>query len=155
MPDAEISMLDRCSGRQLKELLALASIEAKTAPDWLLEVGDVEALEYLLAQLCAETGKSAGVLLQGVCCAETPVEILLEIKSAAKRMAAAAVTPAQKAAATLLYHLSVAAALGRYGRNISSKDPAARLPLYRELAVELADEELAGIFERAIARCSS
>lgn len=40
-------------------------------------------------------------------------------KSTAKRLAAAAQGHAQNAAATLLFHLFVAAALGRYGRNIS------------------------------------
>jgi hypothetical protein len=48
----------------------------------------------------------------------------------------------QKAAATLLYHLTAASALGCHGRIISSRDPAARLSLYQELAA---------IFEKAFA----
>jgi hypothetical protein len=79
------------------------------------------------------------------------VEVLVAIKSIAKRLAVAAEAHPQNAAATLLYHLSVASALGYHARNISSKDPAERLPLYKELAAELSDEELAAIFEKAIA----
>jgi hypothetical protein len=155
MTDTEISILDRCTGRQLKELLALASNDANATRSWLLEVGDLEALEYLLTSTCAGTGESAGALLHAICSADTPVEVLVAVKSSAKRLATAAEEPAQKAAATLLYHLAVAAALGRHGRNISSKDPVERLPLYQQLAAELSDNELAVIFEKAVAHLES
>jgi rubrerythrin len=155
MTDTEISILDRCTGKQLKELLALASNTANATRNWLLEIGDLDALEYLLTGMCAGTGESAGALLQAVCSADTPVEVLVGVKSSAKRLATAAEDPAQKAAATLLYHLSVAAALGRHGRNISSKDSLDRLPLYRELAAELTDDKLAAIFEKAVAHLDS
>lgn len=154
MPDTEISILDRCTGRQLKELLSLASTNAKEPRNWLLEIGDLERLEYLLSEICAGTTHSAGVLLQGVCAADTPFEVVVAIKNTAKSLAAAAITPAQNAAAALLYHLSVAAALGRYARNISSKPPAERLALYKELGAELSDDNLAAIFERAVGICS-
>jgi hypothetical protein len=155
MSDTEISMLDRCTGRQLKELLALASTDAKATRNWLLEIGDLEQLQYLLTEMCTGTGQSGGALLQAVCSPHTPVEVLVAIKSTAKRLAVAAEGPAQKAAATLLYHLSVASALGHHARNISSKDPAERLPLYKDLAAELSDDELAAIFEKAIASLPS
>jgi len=151
MADTEISILDRCSGRQLKELLALASTDTKMTRNWLLEIGDLEQLEYLLTEMCDGIGESAGSLVQAVCSPQTPVETLLAVKSTAKRLAVAAKAPAPKAAATLLYHLSVASALGHHGRNISSKDPSERLPLYRDLAAELSDGELTAIFEKAIA----
>ncbi|MGC9950994.1 MAG: hypothetical protein ABSF64_31920 [Bryobacteraceae bacterium] len=155
MSEVEISRLDHCTGRQLKELLALASTDERTARDWLLEIGDREQMEYLLTEMCAAIGQSGGELLRAVCSPDTPVEVLVSIKSAAKRLAAAADAPAQNAAATLLYHLSIASALGYHVQNISSKDVAGRLALYRDLAAELSDDEFAAIFEKAIAGAPS
>jgi len=108
-------MLDRCTGRQLKELLALASTDEKTAQNWLLEVGDVEQLEYLLTEMCAGTGQSGAALLKAVCLPDTPLDTLVAIKSTAKRLAVTAEGPRREAAATLLYHLTVAAALAARG----------------------------------------
>jgi hypothetical protein len=149
MPDIEISMLDHCTDRQLKELLALASTNVKATGGWLLEIGDSEQLENLLTDMCAGTGHSGGALLKAVCFPYTPVEALVAIKSVAKRLAVAAGSPAQNAAATLLYHLSVASALGHHAQNISSKDLAERLAFYKDLAAELSDDQLAAIFEKA------
>jgi hypothetical protein len=154
MPDTDISALDHCTDRQLKELLALASTDVKATRDWLLEIGDSERLEQLLTEMCGDAVPPGSALLQAACSADTPVETLVEIKSVAKRLAVAAEAPAQNAAATLLYHLAVASALGHHARNISSKDPAARLPLYKDLA-ELSDDDLAVIFEKAVARIAS
>jgi len=155
MSDTEISVLDHCTGRQLKELLALASTNARVTPNWLLEVGDAEQLQYLLTEMCSGTEHSGGALLEAVCSPDTTVEVLVAIKRIAKRLAVGAVAHPQNAAATLLYHLSVASALGYHKRNISSKDPAERLPLYKELAAELSDEDLTDIFEKAIASLPS
>jgi len=49
----------------------------------------------------------------------------------------------------------VAAAQGHQARNISSKDPGERLDLYKELGAKLFDEQLAAIFERALASFSA
>ena len=155
MPDIEISILDHCTGRQLKELLALASTDAKTTWDWLLEVGDSEQLEYLLTEMCTGIGQAAGALLRAACSPETPVDALVAVKSTAKRLAVAADGPRQKAAATLLYHLAVASALAHHARNISSKEPAERLALYKDLAAELSDEDLAAVFQMAVASFSA
>jgi|HubBroStandDraft_1064217.scaffolds.fasta_scaffold00789_10 hypothetical protein len=155
MLDAEISRLDHCTDRQLKELLALASPSAKSTRDWLLEIGDTEQLERLLTDMCAGTEQSGGELLQAVCSAETPVEDLIAIKRIAKRLAVSAEAPAQNAAATLLYHLSLASALANHSQDLSSKNPSERLPLYKDLAAELSDDRLAAIFEGAVARLLS
>jgi len=72
--------------------------------------------------MCTGTEQSGGALLRAVCSPDTPMEARVAIKSVAKRLASAAAAPAQNAAATLLYHLSVASALGRHGQNIPSKD---------------------------------
>jgi hypothetical protein len=151
MSDTEISMLDHCTDRQLKELLALASTSVRATRNWLLEIGDSERLEHLLTEMCTGAEQSGDALLQAVCSPDTPVEALVAIKSVAKRLAVAAAAPAQNAAATLLYHLSVASALGNHGQNISSKDPAERLAFYKDLAAELSDGQLAAIFEKAVA----
>jgi hypothetical protein len=161
MPDAEISMLDmlemldHCTGRQLKELLALASAHAKVKPNRLVEAGDSEQLRRLLAEMCCGAEPSGAALLEAVCSPDTTLEVLVATKRIAKRLAGSSETRPQSAAATLLYHLSVASALGYHNRNISSKDPAERLPLYEQLATELPDEELAAVFEKAIARLPS
>jgi len=49
----------------------------------------------------------------------------------------------------------VASALAHHARNISSRDPAERLPLYKDLAAELSDDQLAAVFEKAIASLPS
>jgi hypothetical protein len=151
MSDVDISMLEHCTDRQLRDLLELASTNVKATRDWLLEIGDSEQLEHLLTEMCAGTQQSGGPLLKTVCSPGTPVEALVAIKSIAKHLAAAAVAPAQRAAATLLYHLSVASALGHHGQNISAKESANRLALYKGLAAELSDDQLAAIFEKAVA----
>lgn len=145
MSDTDISSLDACSGQQLRDLLELASSEAKVTLNSLVEVGDSEQLEYLLTEMKADG------LLQAICSPRTPLEALVAIKSTAKQLTVAAEAPAQKAAATLLYHLSVASALAHHGQNISSKEPVERLALYKELAAELPDDDLAAIFEKAVA----
>jgi len=155
MSDIDISVLDRCTDRQLKKLLALASTNVKATRDWLLEIGESERLEHLLTEMCTGTEQSGAALLQTVCSADTSVEALVATKSIAKRLAVAATTSAQNAAATLLYHLSVASALGHHARNISSRNADERLPLYKYLAAELSDDQLAAIFEKAIASLPS
>jgi len=150
MLDIEISKLDHCTDRQLKDLLALAATNVKSTRDWLLEIGDAEQLEYVLTEMCTGTEQSGGALLQAVCSADTPVESLITIKRVAKRLAVSAGGPAQSAAATLLYHLSIASAQAYHSQDISSKNLSERLALYRDLAAELSDERLAAIFERAV-----
>ena len=97
MSDTEISMLDHCTDRQLKELLALASTSVRATRNWLLEIGDSERLEHLLTEMCTGTEQSGGALLRAVRSADTPVEALVAIKSVAKRLALTAEAPAQNA----------------------------------------------------------
>jgi hypothetical protein len=155
MAEIDISLLDRCSDRQLKELLALASTDVKLTRNSLLDIGDMEQLECVLSGMCTATGQSAGAPLQVICSPQTPIESLTAVKDTAKRLAAAAEGHRQKAAATLLYHLSIASALGQHRTNISSKDPSEHLILYKDLAAELSDDQLAAIFENAIANVPS
>jgi hypothetical protein len=152
MTDTDAVIVRDFSARQIRELLALAAVPAEGERNWLVEVGDRERLEALLTEMCSQSGQSGGALLDSVCAPETPVEVLVAVKDLAKSLAAKAAGNAQLAAATLLYHLSVASALGYHERTISSKAPLERTPLYQELASELSDEELAAIFRNAISR---
>jgi hypothetical protein len=152
MPDTVSSLVDRCTARQLKELLAFAASPAETAPEWLAEIGDRQRLESLLTEMCSGTDHSGIALLEAVCSPNTPVDVLVAVKDVAKRLAAAAQSKPQGAAATLLYHLSVASAFGHHGQNISAKNFVDRLALYEELATELSDEELASVFDQAVER---
>ena len=154
MPESDLSISKRFTGRQLRELLELGNFDARTTWDLVLEI-DRDRLVYLLTEMCADTGQSAEALLDAVCSPDTLVDVLAAVKSTAKRLSSVVESPAQKAAATLLYHLSVASALGHHSRNISSKDMAERLPLYRDLAAQLADDDLASIFEKALSRVAS
>ena len=155
MGDIGTSKPDHFTSRQVRELLALASSEADARQSWLLEIGDWEYLEVLLAEMCTGRGQEANELLQATCSPHTPIELLISVKNAAKRLAGYALTAEQKAAALLLYHLSVAAALANHGRNITSKDLAKRLTLYQDLAAGISDDVLATIFEKAIASLRS
>jgi hypothetical protein len=123
----------------------------KSRRDWLLEIGDAERLGQLLAEMCTGTEHSADKLVQAASSVETPLEALIAVKRTAKRLAVSAEGPAQSAAATLLYHLSLASALANHSQDISSKNTSERLALYKDLATELSDDRLAAVFERAIA----
>ena len=152
MSDVEYSFLEHCTGRQLNQLLELAASGAKSARDWVLEVGDWESMQALLASMCTGSEPSADGLLRATCSADTPLELLVSAKDIAKRFAAGAQDSAQNAAATLLYHLAIAAALAQFGRNISSNEATERRGLYEDLAAELPDDALAAVFEKAVAR---
>jgi hypothetical protein len=155
MPDTATSLVDRCTARQLKQLLAFAAGPAQAAPDWLGEIGDRQRIESLLTGMCTSTEHSGAALLEAVCSPDTPLDVLVTVKNVAKRLVAAATGKPQRAAATLLYHLSVASALACHGQSISARDSADRLGLYEELAAELSDEELASVFDQAVERFAS
>jgi hypothetical protein len=154
MPNTSDSRVQEFSARQIKELLALAAQPAETERDWLLKVGDRELLEAVLTEMCGRTGQSGEALVESVCSPETPIEVLIVVKDLAKGLAAKSLGNPQMAAATLLYHLSVASALGFHNQTISSKTQADRVQLYAELAGEFADEDLAAVFERAVEQSS-
>ena len=154
MSDKDSSIIGHFSAIQTKELLAIGSRPADTAETSLYEVGDCERLEMLLTEMCTGTGQSGAALLEAVCSPDTDTNVLVTAKNLAKSLAADAKDVPQKAAATLLYHLSVASALGYHGQRISSMGVAERLPFYRELVSELSDEALVAVFEKAISSVS-
>ena len=150
MPYKQESTDKHFSPHQAEKLLFLA-FSGHSLID-LTEMGDFDRLEFLLSQMSEPLGHPVGSLLEAVCSGTTAVETLVVIKAEAKRFVSTANTPAQKAAATMLYHLAIASALGNYGRFISSKDLSEALTLYARLADDLLDEELARVFRRAVSR---
>src|SRR5688572_32592307 len=150
MSDSRKTDVENCSARQLKELLGLAGGRTNEEHNWLLELGDRERLELLLTEMCSGTEQSGRVLLEAACSPDSSVDVLTTVKDVAKRLIQTAQDGHHRIAATLLYHLSVASALGYHGQVISTNAPVERLPLYEELALELADEGLAAVFERAV-----
>lgn len=155
MSDKDISPTYHLSAIQTKELLAIGSRPPETAETSLYDVGDCDRLEMLLTDMCSGTGQSGAALLEAVCSSDTDVNVLVTVKNLAKGLAAEAKDMPQKAAANLLYHLSVASAVGYHEQNISSMGLVERLPLYRELVSELSDEVLVAVFEKAISSASA
>jgi len=155
MSDKEMPTPSHLSALRTKELLAIGSRSAEATPNWLLEVGDYQLLEMLLTDMCSGTTQSGAALLDAVCSKDTPLDVLVHVKDLAKGLAKAAQDPRQEAAGMLLYHLSVASALGSHEQNISSMDAAARLPLYREFVAEICDDEISAVFERALQRMTA
>jgi hypothetical protein len=155
MPDKGIPTPSHLSELRTKELLTIGSRSTEAQPNWLLEVGEYQLLEMLLTDLCSGTSQSGAALLDAICSPDTPLDLLVQVKDLAKSLAKAGTDERQEAAALLLYHLSVASALGFHGQNISSMDAAARLPLYREFVAEICDDEISAVFERALARMTA
>jgi hypothetical protein len=155
MADEKTTMIDSFSQCQLRDLLALGANLPETAAEWLVEVGDWERLEALLTEMCVGADQSGRALLETVSSPDATLDMLVAVKNIAKRLATKAKDKPEKAAATLLYHLSVASALGQYHQSISSRDPVDQLPLFARLAEELFDDKLARVFARAVAQIRS
>lgn len=151
--DAQISR--QLSAVQTKDLLSIGSRATEPGQNWLFEVADFELMEMLLTDMRTGTIHSGAALMDAVCSPDTPVEALRAIKDLAKSLAKGTQAEDQQgAAATLLYHLAVASALGYHEENISSMDAAARLPVYREFVAEICDDSIGEVFEKALEELS-
>lgn len=134
---------------QLKALLALAQKSGRHGQ--FLPPG-MEARAELarhLTKLCGGSAPSGEALLSTLCALQTPLAALQGIKELAKSLSANAESESESAAATLVYHAAVAAALARHGRNISSRDAARRYELYEDLAALMAGSPLGQVFREA------
>jgi hypothetical protein len=109
-------------------------------------------LNRLLTELCAGKEGSGEVLLCTVAAQETTLQALQGTKEMAKALMADLASAAHRAAATLLYHAAVAAALARFGVNISSVSQESRVALYEDLAGVLGADPLGGVFRAAADR---
>jgi hypothetical protein len=110
---------------------------------------------HALAALCRETEHSAEALLSSVCEPRVALADLEVIKTSAKELLARANDDPERTAAALLYHLAVAAALARHGKNISSRSLHSRLGLYEKLADVWAGDPVGEVFRSAVDRLAS
>ena len=152
MSKSTITPAERWQTSQLRELLTLATDKPEGQGSLPASVKNREEFVRMLTELCEESEESGEILLSTVCSRETPVEALTGIKELAKTLLANASTDAHRAAATFLYHLAIAAALGRYGMNVSTVTPDSRLALYEDLASALAGDPLGEVFREAVDR---
>ena len=134
---------------QLKALLALARGSDRQANFLPAGLSNRAELGRHLSALCGESAESGEALVSTTCNRETPLPALIAIKDLAKTLVPKAGSETERAAATLLYHAAVAAALGRHGRNISSRSGSARVELFEDLAAYMAGDPLGQVFQEA------
>ncbi len=146
------TILDHCTPAQLKALLTLAAGpgEERTQPPW--QGLTPEDLTRLLSDLLTSQAGSGGLLLATVLSSETPVEALSGVKDLAKKFVEAPKSKAHHAAATILYHVTVAAAFAWHGKNISSRPIHTRCALYEDLATAFPEHPLSRVFRKAVER---
>lgn len=143
------AMIEHCSVAQLRALLMVAVEEPerkKPLAEGMPSRGD---LERCLRGLDAENAETAAGLLSARDLEGIPLPRLRQLKDVAKKLRVRASEPAERRAATFLYHLAAAAAWTVHGVNISSRSAPARAELYERLAEELADDDLARLLSRA------
>ncbi|OFW02560.1 MAG: hypothetical protein A3I61_17295 [Acidobacteria bacterium RIFCSPLOWO2_02_FULL_68_18] len=144
LDDSANVSVDDISPSQIARLLGLALDDAWSRTG----TGDgIALLERSLAQLCG--GRESSDLLMSALSDTTPLEGLRYIKAEAKRLLERAPRGPQRDAAKVLYHLSIAQALVRFGVAISRIPPAKRCPLYRAFAEAFGDHPVGQVFARA------
>jgi hypothetical protein len=84
----------------------------------------------------------------------TTVDELTEIKEQAKTFLTAAPDRRHRAAATLLYHVAVAAALVRHDAAISGRPIHRQQKLYEQYAATWAEHPIGGLFREAARRAA-
>lgn len=141
--------IERSEPWQLKALLALAQGSGRHGDFLPAGISNRAELARHLSTLCKDSTESGEVLLSAVCERETPLGALQGLKELAKLLTKKAATEHERAAATLLYHAAVAAALARHGQNISSRSATARYALYDDLAAFMAGDPLGEVFQEA------
>ena len=142
--------IGRCSPTQLKALLGLAAGDPGDQESLLTYIPDREQLQHLLSELCADAEQAGEVLLAMACARDASLEVLSGLKEFAKRLSKKAATEPQRTAATFLYHLAIAAAIGQHSVNLSSRPSETRLELYEDLATALAGDPMGHVFRKAI-----
>jgi hypothetical protein len=155
MPDASQSLTDHCTVDQLKALLTLALTpqpEGTPATPWAMSAAEFEAR---LAEAFEGAMIPGARALALVTAPDTPLAGLRSLKELAKNRAAHATGEAPRAAATLLYHAAIAAALGRHGVNISSRPAASRWALYEDLSAIFATHPFGQLFRQAADRIAA
>jgi hypothetical protein len=149
MPNTRSTSIEHCTPEQLKALLALGRDDSGPRNSLPTQVTSRSELSRLLTELCEGTDGSGEALLATVSAKDTPLIALVGTKELAKTLVSKAPTELHRGAATVLYHLAVAAALALWGENISAVSPKSRVPLYEDLAIIYGRNELGRIFREA------
>ena len=144
--------IDRCSPVQLAELLGLAAADEPATHT----AGGTgirrQVLLERLAELMEGDARQARALLVRTADRASSVEALRQTMEDAKTYAAEALSDAHWSAATLLYHLAIAAAYAHHGANISARPATTRLELYEDLASSLGADSISAVFRLAADR---
>jgi hypothetical protein len=130
--------------------LLLAALESPTDDERHLD-GAADASQ-MLAALGRRVGAPGEGLLEEAMAPTTSVPGLVRIKEAAKVLLSKAERREDREAAVLLYLVAVAAALARYGIEISSKPAEEQRERYKSLATRHAGFALGDLFRRAVDR---
>jgi hypothetical protein len=136
--------VDGCSPSQVADLLRLgleqpeatdehAHAKTRTSPPHTAVGGTTEPAD----------------LVQSVLSKSTTLDELRQLKTEAKRRLETAPAGPARDAARLLYHLSIAQALARFGVRISRIAPAKRRPVNLELASAFAGHPIGRVFAKA------
>jgi len=141
--------IEQSSDWQLKALLVLAGAGVQKNSFLPVELLRSADLARHLSVLCGDSVQSSDALLSALCNRQTPLSVLQGIKDLAKALGAKATTEVEQAAATLLYHAAIAAALGRQRQSISSRPGVARFALYEDLGLLLRGNPLGDVFRAA------
>lgn len=130
--------------------LLLAALDSPTEGG--THVSGAAGASQMLAALGRRVGAPGEGLLEDAMAPTAAVPDLVRIKEAAKLLLTKAETRDDRAAATLLYSVAVAAALARYGIEISSSPAEEQRQRYESLATHHAGFALGELFRRAAER---
>ena len=133
------------NARGLRRVLMLAF----GSPSDSVDIHDPDEAGRLLREICTRQADSANILLELAAAPGTPLEDLRFIKELAKRLLKAANSSREAEAARLLFHVAVAAALGRFHIDMSSRPIADRILLYERLAIVFSGHQVGDVFRCA------
>jgi hypothetical protein len=136
----------------LSTLLALAVSTSQSDVALATVARDSATLAARIDEIPTARGRSSALMLGEITNPDTPLDALRNAKDFAKDLADHSSTPARRAAATLLYHAAIAAALVHRGESISSIPIELRFELYEDLASVFAGDPLGHLFRRAADR---
>jgi hypothetical protein len=132
--------------------LLLAALESPTEDDDGVQLDGAAGASQMLAVLGRRVSAPGEGLLEEAMAPTTSVPDLARIKEAAKVLLAKAERRDDREAAVLLYLVAVAAALARYGIQISSQPVEDQRERYECLATRHAGFALGDLFRRAVDR---
>ena len=136
---------------RLKALLLIA-LESPMGQDGETALHSAADASVRLAALGRRVGTSCEGLFEDAAAPTTSVPDLVRLKEAAKALLGKAERPEDREAASLLYHLAVAAAFGRHGLEMSSRPVGDNRERYTRLATHFAGFAIGDIFRRALDR---